>query len=94
MKKTINQMSILLEQHNIVLPEGTRKVDYGMNTEYHEICHAMKDGFLESQSFLIDSRSSNHVVSSKESIYSLIYLMIQVFTWEMILRSKMKGSVL
>ena len=45
MNKTIDQMSILLEQHNIVLPEGTRLNDYGDKTEDHERLHESKDGF-------------------------------------------------
>ena len=45
MNKTIDHMSILLEQHNVFLPKGTKKVHYGGNTKYHEIFHAMKDGF-------------------------------------------------
>ena len=45
MKKTIDHMSILLEQHNVFLPQCTRKVHFGGNTKYHEIFHAMKDGF-------------------------------------------------
>ena len=45
MNKTIDQMSRLLEQHNISLPEGARKTDYGKKTEYHERCHALKVGF-------------------------------------------------
>ena len=66
MKKTIDQMSRLLEQHNISLLEGTRKVDSGDNTEDHEICHELKVGFSKCHAFLIDSGTSNHMVASKE----------------------------
>ena len=67
MKKTIDQMSRLLEQHNISLPKGARKVDYEDKTEYHERWHALKAGFSKSQAFLIDSGASNHMVAYKES---------------------------
>ena len=43
MKKTIDQMEKLLEQHNISLPEGARKTDFGEKSKDHdERCHAMK----------------------------------------------------
>ena len=71
MKKTIDKMSRLLEQHNISLLESARKDDSRDNTEYHVICHVLKDGFSKYHAFLIDSRASNHMVSSKESFYSL-----------------------
>ena len=66
-KKYIYQMSRLLEQHNISLPKGARKVDYGDKTEYHERWHALKARFSKYQAFLIDSGASNHMVSYKES---------------------------
>ena len=66
MKKTIDQMSRLLEQHNISLLEGIRKADSGDKNEYHdEKCHALKVGFSKSHAFLIDSGASNHMVASK-----------------------------
>ena len=71
MKKTINQMDILLEHHQISLPEGARKTDPEINTNDHEIFYALKDGFSKSQAFLIDFGASNHMVSSKESFSSL-----------------------
>ena len=64
-------MSRLLEQHNISLHEGTRKAEYGDKNEYQERCHALKDGFSKSHSFLIDLGASNHMVASKESFSSL-----------------------
>ena len=45
MKKTIDQMSRLLEQNNIALPEGAKKCDARNKTEDHERCHALKEGF-------------------------------------------------
>ena len=64
-------MSKFLEQNNISLPEGTRKVDSGVKTKYHEIFHALKAGFSKSHAFLIDLGASNHMVASKESFCSL-----------------------
>ena len=71
MKKTIDHMSRVLEQHNISLPKGARKDDSGDKTEDHERCHALKAGFSKSHAFLIDSRASNHMVASKELMSSL-----------------------
>ena len=52
MKKTIDQMSRLLEQHNISLPEGARKDDSRDNIEDHdERWHALKAGFSKTHAF-------------------------------------------
>ena len=64
-------MSRLLEQHNISLPKGARKVKSRDKTEYHERFHAFKSGFSKYHAFLIDLGSSNHMVASKESFSSL-----------------------
>ena len=42
MKKNIDHMSIILENNNIFLPEGARKLDPGNKTKDHERCHALK----------------------------------------------------
>ena len=43
MKKTIDQMVKLLEQHNIALPQGARNTDSREITEDHdERCHAVE----------------------------------------------------
>ena len=86
-------MSRILEQHNISLPEGARKAESRDKTEDHDRCHALKVGFSKSHAFLIDLGASNHMVSSKESFYSLNLTDGQVFTWEMTLKSKLKGRV-
>ena len=50
----------------------TRKAtNSGDKTEYHEKCHTLKGGFSKYPSFLIDSWASNHVVSSKQSLFTL-----------------------
>ena len=66
MKKTIDQMSKLLEHNHISLLEGARKSNFGRKTNDHERFHALKDGFSQSQAFLVDSRDSNDMVTSKE----------------------------
>ena len=46
MKKTIDQISKLLDKHNISLHEGVRKDKSRDKTEAHdERCHALKDFF-------------------------------------------------
>ena len=72
MKKTIDQMTKILEQHNISLLEGARKIGYGYKTEDHdERFHALKAICSKSHSFLIDLGASNHMVASRESFSSL-----------------------
>ena len=72
MKNTIDHMEKILERHNSSLPKGARKTDTKEKTKYHdEICHALKASCSKSHAFLIDSRASNHMVSSGESFSSL-----------------------
>ena len=69
MKKTIDQMTKILEKHNISLLEGARKIGYGDKTEDHdERFHALKASCSKTHAFLIDSGASNHMVSSRELI--------------------------
>ena len=73
MKKTIDHMLKVLENHNISIPEGARKDDSRDNTEDHdERCPTLKATFSKSHAFLIDSRASNHMVASKESLLRII----------------------
>ena len=72
MKKSIEKMEKLLEQHIISLPECARNIDSGEETEDHdERCHALKASCSKSHAFLIDLGASNHMVASNESLYSL-----------------------
>ena len=65
MKKTIDQMEKLLEQHNFSLPEGERKSDsVEMTKDRDERCHALKDSCSKLHAFIIDSGASNHMVAS------------------------------
>ena len=43
----------------------------GEHTEEYERCHALKEGFTQSKSYLIDSGASNQMVSSKASFTTL-----------------------
>ena len=67
MKKTLDQLKTLLVQNNISLPQGVDMSDDGDHTKEHERCHALKVDLTPSKAYLIDSRASNHMVSSKES---------------------------
>ena len=43
MKNTIDQMEKILEHHNISLPKGARKTEFGEKSKDHdERCHALK----------------------------------------------------
>ena len=63
MKKTIDQLSTLLEQNNIALPQRVNKSDAGKLIEDHERHHALKEGLTLSKYYLIGSGASNHMVS-------------------------------
>ena len=67
MKKTLGQLSPLLEQNNIALPQRVKKSDVGIPTEDHERFHALKAILTRLKAFLIDSGESIHMVTSKES---------------------------
>ena len=71
MKKTIDQLSTLLKQNNISLLQGAKKSNAVQPTKDHERCHALKADLTQSKAYLIDSGSSNHMVSSKESFSTL-----------------------
>ena len=71
MNKTIERMSRILEKNNISLLEVPKKSNAENKIEDHERCHDLKARFSQSQDFLIDSIASNHMVGSKESLFSL-----------------------
>ena len=71
MKKTIEQMSTLIEHNNISLPQGANKFDDGPPIEDHEICHALKAYLTQSKAYLIDVGASNHMIASRESFTTL-----------------------
>ena len=72
MRIKIDEMSLLLKKHNIIVPTSVRKADHREETEEHEeTCHAFKVSFSTPHSFFIDSRASNHTVASRESLSSL-----------------------
>ena len=55
MKKTIDQLTTLLEHNNISLPQSVDMYKSGEETEEYERFHALKEGFTQSKSYLIDS---------------------------------------
>ena len=71
MKKTLDQLKTLIEQNNIALLQGAEMSDVGEQTEEYERCHAFKADLTLSKDYLIDSRASNHMVSSRESFTTL-----------------------
>ena len=74
MRRTINEMALLLKKHNIIVPASARKVDHKEETEEdEEICHALKASCSTAHAFLINSGASNHMVASRESFSSLQY---------------------
>ena len=72
MRRTIDEMALLLNKHNINVPDNARKADHREEIEEHEeTCHALKASFSTTHAFLIDSGASNHMVASRESFSSL-----------------------
>ena len=96
MRRTIDEMVVLLEKHYIIVPDGAMKDYHTEETEEHdERCHAPKDSFSTTHSFPIDSGAPNHMVVSRESFSSL-----QSFDCSSIqmgnnsqIRTKGKGSI-
>ena len=67
MRRTIDEMALLLKKHNIIVPSSSRKADHREETkEYEETCHALKANYSIAHAFLIDSGASNHMVTSRE----------------------------
>ena len=57
MRRTIDEMALLLKKHNIIVPASTRKDDQKEETEeYEETCHALKASNSTAHAFLIDYR--------------------------------------
>ena len=71
MKKTLYQLTTLLEHNNISLPQGAKNYDVGQPIEDHERFHALKEGFTQLKAYLIDYGASNNMVASKESFSTL-----------------------
>ena len=49
MKKTVDQLSTLLEHNNIVLPQRVKKSDDGQSKKDHERFHALKSSLTQSK---------------------------------------------
>ena len=71
MKRTIDQMALLLEKNNITLPEGARKKEVGDQNNQPERGHDLMDNVSKAIDLLIDSGASNHMVACKDYFTSL-----------------------
>ena len=72
MRRTIDEMNLLLKKHNIIVPTSARKADHREETKEHEeTCHALNVSCSIVHAFLIDYGASNHMVESRESFSSL-----------------------
>ena len=71
MKNKIDVLTQILEKNNISRPDFSKKREGGSNSEDKERVHALVDGTSSSPSFIIDSRASRHMVSTKETFSSL-----------------------
>ena len=71
MKKQIDMLTKILEKNNISLPEDTKKKEVGSSFKDKERFHALVPSIVISPSFIIDSRASRHMVSTRETFSSL-----------------------
>ena len=61
MRRTIDEMVLLLKKHNITVPASAMKDDHREETQEHgETCHALKASCSTAHAFLIDSGASNY----------------------------------
>ena len=65
MKNKVDQLTSLLKQSNISLPQSEKKFDDGPQTEDDERLHALKASLAQSTTYLVDSGASNHMIASK-----------------------------
>ena len=71
MKNKIDRLTQILKKNNISLHDCSKKREGGSNSEDNERVHALVAGTSSSHSFIIDSRSSRHMVSTREIFSSL-----------------------
>ena len=67
MKKTLDEMTLLLERNNINIPDSFRKRDNHDRDIQSKRGHALKETVSRPRALLIDSGAPNHMVESKES---------------------------
>ena len=71
MKKHIDMLTKILENNNISLPSGAIKKEGVSSFEYQERVHALVASTSRSSTFIIDSRASRHMVSTRGTFSSL-----------------------
>ena len=70
MKNKIDMLTQILEKNNISLPDCSKK-EGGSNSKDKERVHGLVVGRSSSHRFIIDSRDSTHMVSTKETFSPL-----------------------
>ena len=72
MRRQLDEMALLLKNHNISVLGSARKYDSEEeeDEEYQRKGHALKACYTSTHVFLIDSRASNHMAASIESFSS------------------------
>ena len=70
----------LLEKNNIPVLDRTRNKDGTSSSDNKEKCHALVAGTSNSWSFIIDSRDSRHMLSTRELVSS-IHLNVNPTIW-------------
>ena len=71
MRRKLDEMALLLKKHNISAPASARKDESEEeDEEYQRKGHALKACCSLAHVFLIDSRASNHMATSRETFSS------------------------
>ena len=71
MKNKIDMLTQLLEKKKISLPKCTKKREGGSNSDDKERVHALVSSTSRSSTFIIDSRASRNMVSTRDTLSSL-----------------------
>ena len=65
MKKTLDEMTLLLERNNINIPDSVRKRDNHDQNIHPKRGHALMETITTPRALLVDSGASNHMVEIK-----------------------------
>ena len=71
MKKQIDMLNQFMEKNNVSLPDATNKKEGGYSFKDKERVHALIARTVRSPSFIINSRASRNILSTREVFSSL-----------------------
>ena len=92
-KKKIDMLTQILAKNNISLLDCSKKREGESNSEDRERVHALVVGTSSSPSFIINSGSSRHMVSTKEIFSSLDMSKVPSIVYDSLISSLGKGRI-